>query len=187
MFTNKNVEVITEVDESLKAKRLRRYKEKITKIPKICNQIFVYPQNTVVKLGGNPYQCDKVEGYIKFPEKDYFEEITLLDKPFIIAMLSDFKLIVQYGDKVFFRGYKKENQEGFKAIMKITLEESNTTVFLVDVGKTEIEPYFILADMDECSGIETSILYESFISIIKDAYKFDIVDVEEEDEEEDDE
>lgn len=37
MFTNKNVEVITEVDESLKAKRLRRYKEKITKIPKICN------------------------------------------------------------------------------------------------------------------------------------------------------
>lgn len=41
--------------------------------------------------------------------------------------------------------------------------------------------------MDECSGIETSILYESFISIIKDAYKFDIVDVEEEDEEEDDE
>ena len=81
MFTNKNVEVITEVDESLKAKRLRRYKEKITKIPKICNQIFVYPQNTVVKLGGNPYQCDKVEGYInEYPVGAYnFEEINVTE------------------------------------------------------------------------------------------------------------
>lgn len=69
MFTNKNVEVITEVDESLKAKRLRRYKEKITKIPKICNQIFVYPQNTVVKLGGNPYHAIKWKAILNFLKK----------------------------------------------------------------------------------------------------------------------
>lgn len=191
MLTNETVEVITEVpaevSENLTKKRLERYMEKMENKPKLCNQILIYPGEVIVRTGGSFYRCDSIEGYIKFPEKDCFQAITLLDKPLVIALLSNYKLLIKYDDKIFCRGYKKLNTEGLVLIMKVVLENMNGAIFLVDTGKGEINPYFSLEDIDAETGMETNILYDSFVSIIKDTSKFDMVDVEEDDDYEEEE
>lgn len=91
MLTNERVELITEVpaeaSENLTQKRFERYMEKMENKSKLCNQILIYPEEVLVRTGGSFYRCDSLEGYIKFPEKDCFQEITLLDKPLVIAHL----------------------------------------------------------------------------------------------------
>ena len=51
--------------------------------------------------------------------------------------------------------------------MKVVLENMNGAIFLVDTGKGEINPYFSLEDIDAETGMETNILYDSFVSINK--------------------
>lgn len=177
-----------EVVESLAQKRLKSYAQKVKNKPKTCNQIFVSSTMMMACIGGKAYQCDSIEGYIKFPEQEYFEEVCLLENKLVISLLSGYKLIVSYGDKQFFRGYKKENTEGLILVLKIVIKDLGTEMFLVDSGRNEINPYFMLGDLfDEDSAWETTLMYDNLISIIKDNNKFKVVDVEEDEEDEEDE
>lgn len=98
------------VTEEIRNERLERYQERIEDKPRDQNQLLVNKGKAVLVIGGKHDACTRIEGYVKFPDTDYFTSIDLVDVVF--CMLPKGRLIILLKDQTFFLGYKKNNTEG---------------------------------------------------------------------------
>lgn len=136
--------VLGKENKMVSERRLEKYQECIEENPKMRNQVIVKDGKGVLFLGGKRYKCEKVEGYVKFTDDEYVENI--LSQDICICILPKQRLLVAHNEKWFMGGYKKENSSDCFLFLHAVSEYDE--VFIIWIADEEIPICIMLGDCE---------------------------------------
>lgn len=124
--------------------RLAKYKSYVDSNPRMRNQIIVKNGKGVMFVAGKKYQCEKVEGFIKFPGDQYVEDISTKD--ISICILPKKRLLVARNGEWYMGGYKKGNSSECFLVLRAVSDCDE--IFIVWIAEEDIPICIMIGDCE---------------------------------------
>ena len=132
---------------NLLEERLIKYKNNIDSNSRLRNQIVLKSGRGVLFVEGKKYDCEKVEGFVKFPGDQYVEDIKAQN--ISICILPKQRLLVARNGEWYMGGYKKGNSSDCFLVIHAVSEYDE--VFIVWIAE-EDGPLCIMIGDSEMEG-----------------------------------